>query len=150
MKLTLKDSAAAEHVKMMQGIIARMARNSASCKQWCIAILTALLALAGKDGDSWNTQVLEIAIYPVILFYFLDCFYLGIEREMKKSQSEFLWKIRRNEDIDNELYLGGKIKSEITSEKENVIISRIDRLQVQILNTVCALFSFPLLAVQLK
>ena len=36
--------AARFHVEMSQGIITRMASNSSNCKNWCITVITAILA----------------------------------------------------------------------------------------------------------
>lgn len=141
MKLKLTDTTVAEHVKMMQGIINRLAGNSSACKKWCIAILTALLALANNKGV-WDVNILKISILPLLSFYFLDCFYLGLEREMKTKQSEFLWKVRRHEDIDDDLYLGGKIQSDTTCEPECKSIQILKRLKEQVVNTLYGVVSF--------
>lgn len=111
MKLSIHDDIVAEHVKMMQGIIERLANNSKQCKQWCIALVTAILAYSTKEG-----QVLDIVFIPISLFYFLDSYYLGLERNTRKQESNFLWNIENNKDIDEDLFLRGKVPIDWTTE----------------------------------
>ena len=81
--LKIKENSAVQaHNNMLQKIITRMGANSANCKTWAITILVALSILVA-DGkistDKW------ICYIPIVLFFFLDCFYLGIERIYKKT-----------------------------------------------------------------
>jgi hypothetical protein len=39
--------AATTHITLLQGIITRLANNSASCKTWCLTLVAALLSLSG-------------------------------------------------------------------------------------------------------
>ena len=39
--------AAITHLNMLQAVITRLAGNSAQCKTWCVAIVSALFGLAG-------------------------------------------------------------------------------------------------------
>lgn len=85
--LEMKDrSSVLAHINMLQGIINRMASNSANCKLWCVTLLTAILALF-FDG-----KVLHLKFCYLItsLFYFLDCFYLGIEQQIINEQKDFV------------------------------------------------------------
>jgi hypothetical protein len=45
------------HINLLQGIINRLANNSACCKTWCLALVGALLSLAG-------------ATHPPVVVYF--------------------------------------------------------------------------------
>lgn len=40
-----------EHLKLYQGIIERMVRNSTSSKQWCILLVCAIFALVAENGE---------------------------------------------------------------------------------------------------
>lgn len=77
------------HISMMQGLISRMANNSANCKLWCVTILAASMALF-MEGKAKN---IEYCYFVTVLFYFLDCFYLGLERQFVSAQNTFVDKI---------------------------------------------------------
>jgi len=76
------------HINMLQGIINRMASNSANCKSWCLSIFAAVFALFfAKDNGFDNINFL----YAVVcLFYFLDCFYLGLERNLVDEMKNYI------------------------------------------------------------
>jgi hypothetical protein len=97
-----ESSAVQEHIKMLQGIINRMATNSANCKTWTITILAALLVLVVDGKISHND--LWICYIPVALFFFLDCFYLGLERNFVKKQEKFIKKINDGTDVSADLF----------------------------------------------
>jgi hypothetical protein len=65
------------HITLLQGIITRLAGNSASCKTWCLTLVGVLLSLAAAAHAS---VIAAIAIIPVVFFGFLDAMYLGEER----------------------------------------------------------------------
>lgn len=93
----MKESSAVQaHINMMQGLINRMASNSANCKLWCITILAAILGLF-YDGKFPH---LEYCYFIVGLFYFLDCFYLGLERKFVKEQNNYVQAINNNKEIE--------------------------------------------------
>ena len=92
--LEKKESPAVQaHINMLQGIINRMASNSANFKTWSITILAALLVLV-VDGkiDLCN---LWICYIPIGLFFFLDCFYLGLERQFVEKQEKLIDNINK-------------------------------------------------------
>lgn len=92
--LSTKESPAVQaHINMMQGIINRMASNSANCKVWCITISSAIFGLFCENKFSH----LEYLYFIVCLFYFLDSFYLGLERKFVKEQKEYVQNINKNE-----------------------------------------------------
>lgn len=89
------------YIDMLQGVISRMAKNSASCKSWAIPLVTAILMLSLEKDI-----VPSITAYiPLCLFYLLDCYYLGLERKFKDRQRNFIIKINRGEDISKDIYL---------------------------------------------
>ena len=55
------------HLSIMQGVIGRMAGNSASCKTWCITLVAAVLVVVARGGDPDYSL---IALVPAILFLF--------------------------------------------------------------------------------
>lgn len=90
-----------EHLKMYQGIISRMAKNSASSKQWCITIISAIFVLVAKDG---STQFAMLAIFPLILFAFIDTYYLAMERKFIDANNAFLDKLQNNQITTKDLF----------------------------------------------
>ena len=68
-----------------------MAGNSSACKNYCVTLVTGVLALdqvKTAHGLTW------LAIIPVVLFCFLDAFYLSLERHFKTQFKEItkLWQ----------------------------------------------------------
>ncbi len=66
-----------KHLELIQGVINRMAGNSFTIKGWGTALIAAILAFLAKDG---RPQYAWIAILPTIVFWFLDAYYLSLER----------------------------------------------------------------------
>lgn len=82
------------HVEIMQAIIERMASNSASCKAWCIALVSAALVIVGDKGRPWLAL---IAFIPTALFLVLDAYYLALERDFRRAYNRFVDKLYKNE-----------------------------------------------------
>lgn len=99
--LTPESPAVMKHIDMYQGIINRMAGNSASCKQWAIGLASAILVLMAKEGKiefSW------LIIIPVLLFCFLDAYYLALEKQFRSAYGIFIKKLHDGELQEDELY----------------------------------------------
>jgi len=63
-----------KELEIIQGIINRMAYNSFLIKGWTITLVVATLLL---KEDKYNTF---IAFIPIIVFWFLDAYFLRLER----------------------------------------------------------------------
>lgn len=90
-----------KHLDIMQGVITRMAENSRSCKIWCVTLVSAVLILVARTGEPQHAL---IALAPTILFYFLDAYYLSLERAFRSSYSEFVNKLHSDKLILTDLY----------------------------------------------
>ena len=66
-----------KHLEMIQGIINRMASNSFALKGWSVTLVAGIFALSSKDA---NEIYFLIAYIPIIVFWFLDAYYLKQER----------------------------------------------------------------------
>lgn len=66
-----------KHLALVQGVINRLAGNSFSLKGWSVTLVSALLALAAKDADTW---LVAIALLPTLTFWGLDGYFLAQER----------------------------------------------------------------------
>lgn len=88
-----------QYIEMLQNNIERMAGNSANCKSWLVTILSALMALQGSINalNGWTL----LGILPILLFWYLDVFYLHLERGMRNRETIFLNMFR---DKDFEKY----------------------------------------------
>lgn len=78
------------YLTILQSVINRMASNSASCKTWCITLVSAILVVV---ADKTKPEYALIAIIPILLFFFLDAYYLGLERGFRDSYNEFIKKL---------------------------------------------------------
>ena len=71
-----------KHLEMIQAVISRMANNSFLIKGWCLTLVSGLLALAGGNGG--NTKLVFVTYLPVLMFWYLDGFFLQQERLFRK------------------------------------------------------------------
>lgn len=78
------------HLSMLQAVIGRMAGNSASCKTWCVSLVSALAVVVAQSGQS---RLLLIAGLPILLFGALDAYYLGLEKWFRTAYQEFVRKL---------------------------------------------------------
>lgn len=80
------------HIEMLQGIINRMGDNSSNCKNMSIAAIVGILALSNATDLH---KLLFCGVFIVALFI-IDAMYLGLERNFKKQQKDFIKKIKEN------------------------------------------------------
>jgi hypothetical protein len=79
-----------------------MASNSASCKTWCVTIVSALFALA---IDKNKPDAILVGLLPLGLFFLLDAYYLSLERDFRQIYNSFVTKLLTNKASDIDLYL---------------------------------------------
>ena len=91
-----------QYLQMLQDIINRMASNSSNCKAWAITLFTAMAAL--MIGVEVMRQWLWIILFPIVLFYYLDAYYLGLENDFRNLESSFIKKLRAPEDCTSYVY----------------------------------------------
>lgn len=73
------------YLEAVQRIIDRLSNCSFLLKGWAVTLVAALVALAAKDS---NTGYALIAYIPVACFWFLDSYYLMMERQFKDLYKE--------------------------------------------------------------
>ena len=101
------------YLNMLQSVISRMSVNSTGCKSWCIALASAVVvvAFAGAKPD-----YLTISLVPVVLFLFLDAYYLALERHFRSKQDDFVRKLQeRKATLDDLFALSGKMHAPLRS-----------------------------------
>lgn len=90
------------YLQLLQDIINRMAANSSNCKAWAITLFTAMAAL--MIGVEVMRQWMWIILFPIALFYFLDAYYLGLEKDYRDLEASFIKKLRAPEDSSSYVY----------------------------------------------
>jgi hypothetical protein len=75
-----------------QAVISRLANNQVQIKTWCVTALAALAALAVNNKEQGP---LAIGLVVLCTFFFLDAYYLALERHFREESwrmvDEFLW-----------------------------------------------------------
>lgn len=79
------------HINLLQGIITRLANNSASSKTWCLTLVAALLSLAGA---AHAPQMVHATLVPILIFGFLDIMYLATEVAYRNLYTRVVESIR--------------------------------------------------------
>ena len=69
-----------KHLEFIQNVITRMNTNSFQIKGWTVIILSALLAIYASTK---NDYFILTSIFPVLVFWFLDTYYLTQERKFR-------------------------------------------------------------------
>ena len=88
---SVESPAVIAHLSLLQGIVTRLAVNSASCKTWCITLVAALVSLAGATRAP---LVVTVTIAPIVIFGFLDAMYLARERAYRALYAVIVAKVR--------------------------------------------------------
>jgi hypothetical protein len=88
--LDINSPAVQNYLTILQGVVSRMAGNSANCKTWCVSIVSAILVLIADKG---KPDYAFIALIPVALFCLLDAYYLAQERAFREIYKEFVGKL---------------------------------------------------------
>jgi hypothetical protein len=80
------------HITLLQGIINRLANNSASCKTWCLTLVAALISLAGATRVP---AIVTGALVPIVIFGFVDAMYLAQEHAYRDLYTRVVDDIRK-------------------------------------------------------
>ena len=84
-----------QYISLLQGNIDRMASNSANAKTWLVSLATAIAALHFSMNAN---SVIWVAVVLVVLFFFLDSYYLSIERKFLVLRLEFVKRCKEGSD----------------------------------------------------
>lgn len=76
-----------KHLEFIQNIITRMNTNSFQIKGLAIMIVSALLAIYASEK---NANFILISIFPLVLFWFLDAYYLTQERKFRGLYNDLI------------------------------------------------------------
>lgn len=89
------------HLTITQSVIQRMASNSASCKTWCITLVSAILVVVADKG---KPQLALIALIPILLFLALDTYYLALEKMFRNAYNVFIDKLHKGDINASDVY----------------------------------------------
>ena len=99
-----------KHLEFIQNVISRMNTNSFQIKGWSIVIASALLAIYASTKDNYFFLV---AVFPTLMFWFLDAYYLNQERKFRGLYNDVAGVTDKPKEIKPftmkpDLYVGGK------------------------------------------
>lgn len=101
-----------KHLEFIQNVITRMNSNSFQIKGWAVTIISALLAVYSANN---NPKLILICVFPTVVFWFLDSYYLCQERKFRglyNDVAEISEAISRKSlklfEIRPDLYINGK------------------------------------------
>ncbi len=99
-----------KHLEFIQNVITRMNANSFQIKGWSIVIVSAMLAIYASSNNSFFFLA---AVFPSIVFWFLDSYYLNQERKFRGLYNDVAGITENPKDIKifemrPDLYTGGK------------------------------------------
>ena len=90
--VSLESPAVQSYLTILQGVIGRVASNSASAKTWCVTLVSAIVVVVAQK-DAPDPDILWISLLPVALFFLLDAYYLGLERQFRERYNDFIKKL---------------------------------------------------------
>lgn len=112
-EVDLNSPSVQSYLSILQSVINRMAANSSSCKTWCVALVSAIVVIiADKD----KPEFVWISILPIALLFFLDAYYLGLERRFRDLYNSFIKKVHTGQATIDDVFIvapGTGILSEI-------------------------------------
>ncbi len=88
--LGLDSPSVQSYLSILQGVISRMATNSASAKSWCVALVSAITVIVADKGEP---EYVWISFVPIVLLFFLDAYYLGLECLFRELYNNFISKL---------------------------------------------------------
>lgn len=106
--LTPDSAAVMKYLDMYQAIISRMAGNSSDCKKWAVALVSAIFLLVADKG---KVGFVVVAWIPVILFWFLDAYYLALEKQFRAGSNKVVSDLH-----EGRLYSRGLFKFSATGK----------------------------------
>ncbi len=91
-----------KEIDLIQGVITRMANNSFLLKGWLISLIAVILALSKETIVATDLTYFNFTIcLPVVVFWYLDAFFLHKERCYRKL---YEWVIENRKNTDDFLY----------------------------------------------
>ena len=102
MSIPITETSIHNYLNSIQNVINRLASNSAQCKTWCVTVISAVLIFS---IDKAKIESIYIGSFLLLLFFFLDAYYLSLERDFRNIYNSFVDKLHNEEKLDKEIYL---------------------------------------------
>lgn len=109
-----------KHLELIQGIIKRMSSNSFMLKGWAVTLVAGIFAISARDADK---MYFLVAYIPVIIFWFLDTYYLKQEHLYIRLYNDV--RLKKNEEIDFSLN-AAHYDTNPVSEYINCLVSKTE------------------------
>lgn len=91
-----------KEIDLIQGVVTRMANNSFLLKGWIVSLIAVLLALTNQTIEATKLECFNfILVLPVIVFWYLDAFFLHKEKCYRKLYN---WVVKNRMTSDEFLY----------------------------------------------
>jgi hypothetical protein len=88
------------HINTLQNIISRLSNYSANCKTWTITLVSALaLVLLNEE----NEKYFFLLIFPILMFWIIDCYYLGLEKVFREIYDKFQIDLNSASKIESDI-----------------------------------------------
>lgn len=100
--LNFESPAVQSYLSILQTVIGRMGTNSAGCKTWSIALVSAIVVIIADKG---NPNYVWASIIPIGLFFFLDSYYLSLERRFRQLYNNFIGKLHSGSATIEDVYI---------------------------------------------
>jgi hypothetical protein len=100
--VTFESNAVQNYLNILQGVISRMATNSSNCKSLCITLVSAIAVVI---TDKEKPTFAWIAFIPILLFFLLDAYYLGLEQGFRCAYNEFVKRTQNGVATTHELFI---------------------------------------------
>lgn len=84
-----------KHLEFIQASIGRMSGNLFLLKGWGITLIAGFFALSAKDA---NRAYIAVAYFPLLIFWFLDGYFLAMERRFRSLYDHV--RTLKEEEID--------------------------------------------------
>jgi hypothetical protein len=84
-----------KHLDFIQAVINRLSTNSFLLKGWSVLLISALFVLSNKDS---NQDFIYLALFPAIIFWGLDGYFLWQERVYRELYNRV--RSKNADDID--------------------------------------------------
>lgn len=112
-KVTYDSPSVQSYLTILQSVISRMATNSASCKTWCVSLVSAIIVIVADKG---KPNYVWISIVPIVLFLTLDAYYLSLERQFRTVYNDFIRRLHFGDaNVDDVFYLAPRTGVTTTS-----------------------------------
>ena len=100
--LNANSAAVLAYLGALQDTIKRLAGNSGQCKAWCITITAAIVVLSARTATPNHAW---IGIIPIIMFCYLDAYYLSLERIFVETYKGAANRVRNRTIALNDLFV---------------------------------------------